>query len=264
MHRLPIFIILTLLSVGWIDSGSVQSDFPSVSIGGQTWMSSSLNVSTFRNGDAIQQAQSFEDWVRACENGEPAWCYVNGNASEGVKFGKLYNLAAVKDSRGLAPSGWRIPSNEDFETLVTYLGGKKLALSSLKSETDWPCWDLPQTDVCRNCLNWNAEYRSKVPCHVCQDTRSVSKGTKRLCGRGTNASGFDAKPTGSRGVFVWNSKPEKFLGKAERFPASYFWSASGHLFLLNGSRDYNSLLLPITRIEPDIFSGYAVRCIRNN
>lgn len=270
MYRIPLLILLTLTSVSWIDSGSFQSGLDSVRIGSQTWMTSSLNVSTFRNGDAIQQAQSFEDWVRACENGNPAWCYVNGNASEGVKFGKLYNYAAVMDSRGLAPSGWRIPSEEDFEALVTYLGGAKSALASLKSKTDWPCWDLPQTGVCRNCYDWNAEYRRKVPCHVCQDTRRVSTGTERRCGSGTNASGFDAKPTGYRSVYVRRSTgPVKFLDNGERFPASYFWSTSGDQLLLNGSSEYNSLLLPnayrnFGSLDDVKYKGYGVRCIRSN
>jgi hypothetical protein len=35
---------------------------------------------------------------------------------------------------------------------------------------------------CSNCLNWNIEYRSKVPCHTCQDTRQIVYPKGKNCG----------------------------------------------------------------------------------
>ena len=32
---------------------------------------------------------------------------------------------------------------------------------------------LVQKKVCSNCINWNNEYRNKVPCHFCKDSRYV-------------------------------------------------------------------------------------------
>lgn len=32
---------------------------------------------------------------------------------------------------------------------------------------------LVQKKACSNCINWNNEYRSKVPCHFCKDSRYV-------------------------------------------------------------------------------------------
>ena len=34
---------------------------------------------------------------------------------------------------------------------------------------------------CPNCINWNAEYRRKVPCHICKDTRKISNGKCGIC-----------------------------------------------------------------------------------
>ncbi|MCK7537523.1 MAG: fibrobacter succinogenes major paralogous domain-containing protein [Marinilabiliales bacterium] len=55
--------------------------------------------------------------VKAAEAGEPAWCYQeNGPKTGGNRYAKLYNWYAVNDPRGLAPEGWRIPTNADWST----------------------------------------------------------------------------------------------------------------------------------------------------
>ena len=108
-----------------------------VTIEGQTWMSENLNVKKFRNGDIIPQAQTAEEWKLAGFNKQPAWCYYEMNSKNGKKYGKLYNRYALYDHRGIAPKGWRIPDNMDWETLISNLGGVTLAGSKLKSATAW-------------------------------------------------------------------------------------------------------------------------------
>lgn len=93
-----------------------------VIIGKQVWMTTNLNVNIFSNGDKIPQAKTAEEWVKAGENGQPAWCYYNNNQSNGAKYGKLYNWFAITDPRGLAPIGWKIPSNSDFLILTNFIG----------------------------------------------------------------------------------------------------------------------------------------------
>lgn len=107
-----------------------------VEIGKQIWMSENLNVERFRNGDLIPQAKTDEEWETAGENGEPAWCYYNNDSKMGKKYGKLYNWYAVYDSRGLAPKGWRIPSDRDWSELVEYLGKDNAGLK-MKSTNNW-------------------------------------------------------------------------------------------------------------------------------
>lgn len=74
-----------------------------VTIGTQVWRTKNLDVATFRNGDSIPQAKTNEEWEKAAENQQPAWCYYNNDPANGAKYGKLYNWYAVNDSRGLAP-----------------------------------------------------------------------------------------------------------------------------------------------------------------
>ena len=64
-----------------------------------------LDVTTFRNLDRIMEAKTDEEWIKAGEQGIPAWCYYNNDPANNELFGKLYNWYAVNDKRGLAPEG---------------------------------------------------------------------------------------------------------------------------------------------------------------
>ena len=112
------------------DPGAIQ-------IGAQTWAVANLNVSTFRNGDTIPEATTNKEWVTAGESGKPAWCYYNNNPANGPKYGKLYNWYAVNDPRGLAPSGWSLPGDGDWKTLMYYLGGPDASGTKMKNTTGW-------------------------------------------------------------------------------------------------------------------------------
>lgn len=97
-------------------------------------MQENLDVSEFRNGDPIQEAKTDEEWVLAAEAEQPAWCYYENKESNGEKYGKLYNWHAVKDPRGLAPEGWRIPTLVDWERLS---GNFDVPGWKLKSTSGW-------------------------------------------------------------------------------------------------------------------------------
>lgn len=96
--------------------------YESVVIGNQEWMQKNLDVAYYRNGDTIYHAESNADWQYAGENGIGAWCYYNNDPDNGDIYGKLYNWYAVNDERGLAPEGWRVPSDDDWKELEMYLG----------------------------------------------------------------------------------------------------------------------------------------------
>ncbi len=118
-------------------TSKVESVFNSITIGKQVWMSENLNVDKFRNGDPIPEAKTNEEWKKAGEKGEPAWCYYNNNPENGGRYGKLYNWFAVNDPRGLAPEGWKIPSDEDWTRLTDFLGGERFAGKKMKSISGW-------------------------------------------------------------------------------------------------------------------------------
>jgi len=109
--------------------------FKTITINNQTWMVENLDVVVFSNGDTILEAKSSNDWLSASKNGQAAWCYYNDK--DNSTTGKLYNWFAVNDKRGIAPLGWKVPSNSDFEELTKSLGGEKIAGAKLKSTLGW-------------------------------------------------------------------------------------------------------------------------------
>jgi uncharacterized protein (TIGR02145 family) len=108
-----------------------------VKIGTQMWMTTNLNVSKFRNGDPILEAQTEEEWERAGKKKIPAWCYYDNDSKLDKKSGKLYNWYAVNDPRGLAPEGYHIPTEEDWNHLIKQLGGEEVAAPKMRFGREW-------------------------------------------------------------------------------------------------------------------------------
>jgi|GEM_PF-1676607 len=132
-----ISFIFSKQSSGQINASTTQSDVSSVKIGSQIWMSKDLDVSSFTNGDPIPQAKSTEEWKNALDKQTPAWCYFDYDPSNGIKYGKLYNWYAVNDPRGLAPKGWHVSSDNEWNTLAEQVGGVDKAAVALKSTSGW-------------------------------------------------------------------------------------------------------------------------------
>ena len=115
----------------------------SITIGTQKWMIVNLDIETYRNGDIIPQVTDPTVWATLTTG---AWCYQNNDAANGVKFGKLYNWYAVNDSRGLVPQGWHIPTDAEWQTLRTFLGGSAVAGGKLK-EVGTLNWKSPNANA---------------------------------------------------------------------------------------------------------------------
>ncbi len=116
--------------------GSIESTESGgvVTIGSQVWSSKNLDVSTYSNGDVIPQVQDQEAWQNLTTG---AWCYYDNDASNGTKYGKLYNFYAVNDPRGLAPKGFHIPNDAEWSILTDNLGGDYEAGTKMKGSTGW-------------------------------------------------------------------------------------------------------------------------------
>ena len=127
-------------STGWVLlSAATTVSYPSVLIGTQYWMDKNLELTTYRNGDLIPYVTDPTAWASLTTG---AWCYYNNDPSSG--YGKLYNWYAVNDSRGLAPQGWHIPTDAEWTTLSTLLGGTSAAGGKMKT-TGTTRWTSPNT-----------------------------------------------------------------------------------------------------------------------
>jgi uncharacterized protein (TIGR02145 family) len=115
-------------------SGSVTIDgriYGTINIGTQVWLAENLKATHYRNGTAIPFATG------------TAW-YNYYATYDTAKYGFLYNWNAVTDVDSIAPIGWHVPTNADFTTLITYLGGSAVAGGKLK-ETGTADWINPNT-----------------------------------------------------------------------------------------------------------------------
>jgi uncharacterized protein (TIGR02145 family) len=129
-------------STGWVSLTTATTvNYPSVLIGAQYWMEKNLEVTTYRNGDPIPYVTDATAWA-ALTTG--AWCYYNNDPANASLYGKLYNWYAVNDPRGLAPVGWHVPTDDEWTTLSTTLGGDAVAGGKMKV-AGTTRWTAPNT-----------------------------------------------------------------------------------------------------------------------
>lgn len=88
--------------------------YQTVKIGKQIWMVENLKVTHFNNGDELTNTSGAIDWQKSHT---AAYAVYNNDTSLKSDYGLLYNWYAVNDKRGLAPAGWRIPTETDIREL---------------------------------------------------------------------------------------------------------------------------------------------------
>ena len=82
--------------------------YNTVQIGRQVWMAENLRTTRYRNGEDIPYARTDEAWT--IEEVGMRCAYEHDDALAD-RYGQLYNFYAVRDERGLCPSGWHVPSD---------------------------------------------------------------------------------------------------------------------------------------------------------
>jgi len=145
--------------------------YSSIDVGSQRWLTENLKTTKYANGDDITNLTVFDDWANATTG---AWSYYENEPLYNVPYGKLYNWFAATDSRNVCPSGWHVPTESEWSTLISFLGGNEVAGNELK-ETGIAHWQ-PNNDFA------------------------------------TNSSGFTALPGGARSPFFGISYPIPSLG----------------------------------------------------
>jgi uncharacterized protein (TIGR02145 family) len=197
--------------------------YRTVKIGNQWWMAENLKVTHYRNGDAIPNVINNTTWA-GLKTG--AYCAYDNIRSNVDTYGYLYNCHAVSDSRNIAPSGWHVPTDDEWKELEIYLG-----MSS--SETGNSKW---------RGTNEGGKLKESGTTHW----SSPNSGA-------TNESGFCALPAGCR----YNSGDF-----ANIISAAYFWSTSNYLFDVTWYRGLGCNDSGMYRLF-DNNRGFSIRCIRN-
>jgi uncharacterized protein (TIGR02145 family) len=110
--------------------------YNTITIGTQVWMKENLRVSKFSNGTEIYKVTNPNVWFTSfsipsyVENSSYYYTFLSA-------YGCFYNSYAITDSLNICPVGWHVPSDADWTTLETYLGGSSIAGGKLKSTTGW-------------------------------------------------------------------------------------------------------------------------------
>ena len=123
--------------------------YKTVTIGTQTWMAENLNYAY----------TGVPYYYSGYTSDSTSWCHSNA-AANCTKYGRLYTWAAAMDSvgtwsangkgcgyiktcsptnpvRGVCPEGWHLPTQTEWNTLFTAVGGSSTAGKMLKSTSGW-------------------------------------------------------------------------------------------------------------------------------
>ncbi|MFN5386711.1 MAG: fibrobacter succinogenes major paralogous domain-containing protein, partial [Bacteroidota bacterium] len=179
--------------------------YKTIVIGTQEWMAENLRARTYRNGVAIPLVTDLTQWAANYNNGTalPMMCwYLNDSATYACPYGRLYNWYAASDVRNLCPTGWHVPSDAEWTTLTTFLGGN-VAGGKMKS-TGTQYWISPNAAA-------------------------------------DNSSGFSGLPGGlrdSNGPFDYVGNYGYWWSSTED-SANFAWTRSLNDFSGNAYRDYN-------------------------
>lgn len=106
-----------------LETGTVTdidgNTYQTVKIGDQWWMAENLRVTHYRNGDPIEKMHDDTIWFAA---GYGGFSDVDKDSTHRALYGLLYNGFALADPRGVAPDGWHLPSDSEWQVLEDHLG----------------------------------------------------------------------------------------------------------------------------------------------
>jgi uncharacterized protein (TIGR02145 family) len=98
--------------------------YDTIRIGSQTWTKQNLKVTHFNNGAQITYDTNNVD--------RPSYCNYDNNGANVTEYGRLYNDRVVDSNLTICPTGWHVPTQSDWDTLIAYIGGISVAGRKLK------------------------------------------------------------------------------------------------------------------------------------
>jgi uncharacterized protein (TIGR02145 family) len=205
--------------------------YQTIKIGDQVWMAENLKVTRYRNGDPIRNWTDKDIWAGLTTG---AYCNYNNDENNATTYGRLYNWYAIgiyDEKRKIAPVGWHVPSDDEWQILINYLGGDAVAGTKMKEA---------------GTAHWN----------------SPNAGT-------TNESGFSALPGGCRdynGNYLYLGLDAAFwssttIGRGNAWGRSLFHDDSQKTHLTMGQ--LRAYAAEVQCCSHDWNYGFAVRCIKN-
>ena len=116
-----------------------NNTYDTLTIGTQTWIKQNLRVTKFNDGTNIPMTTENGDW--AVPSG-PSYCWYNNDETiHKNTYGALYNWWVVDSKsnggKNICPAGWHVATNDEWTTLINFLGGEAYAGGKLKDTLLW-------------------------------------------------------------------------------------------------------------------------------
>lgn len=132
-------------------SSKAGQDDTFIKIGTQTWHAGNFDGVVTAMGTAIPNVYNNTDWAALKT---PAWRYLQKSPSNGLKYGIIYNgfaidlikadILAYNLANPAHPYKYKIATENDWNKLITYLGGTGVAGGKMKPEGNGS-WNFPNT-----------------------------------------------------------------------------------------------------------------------
>ena len=237
-----------------VSSTSTKSSYSSAKADGSEYDSTANTLKDLRNGQTYRTVKiGGQVWMAENLNFETdnSFCY-NDSAEYCEKYGRLYTWAAAMDSavlfsnngkgcgfevecmptypvRGICPSGWHLPSKEEWQTLHSAV----VSIADSKPSTEGA--------LLKSTSGWNRS------------------------GNGTDAFGFSALPAGSRND-GWGRAGSRNDGRfrySDEGDCAIFWSSTqaNHMNVRTMSLLYDLDIINVGYCNK--YMGNSVRCLKN-
>ena len=122
--------------------------YQTITLGTQVWMAENLKTTKYRDGTSIPNVTDKFAWRDLSTD---AYCDYDNTPSNSDTYGRLYNWYAVTNSHNICPTGWHVPSLDEWETLDIYAGrttdGERHKAGGRLKETDTTHWEFPNTEA---------------------------------------------------------------------------------------------------------------------
>jgi len=203
--------------------------YNTVQIGNQCWMAENLKTTTYRNVTAIPNVTDNDAWYNLTTG---AYVWYDNDISWKDSYGALYNWFTTVDPNGLCPTGWHVPSNDEWTVLTDYIGGTS----------------SPHGNELKSCRQVNSPFGGV--CITSEHPRWNEHGTHY----GTDDYGFSGLPGG----FRFNDGAFTNVGSS-----GFWWSSTEYSSLIAGCRYLSYHLGSVGVLYNYKRSGFSVRCLRD-
>lgn len=136
-------IIITMLPSAGNVTDADGNIYQTVRLGDQVWTTENLKTTKYNDGTPIKLVADSTAWS-TCRT--PAFCYPKNDSQMGKYHGVLYNWFTVNTGK-LAPAGWKVPTEAEWDILQNYLiingynwNGKKTnnqIAKAMAAKVDW-------------------------------------------------------------------------------------------------------------------------------